>query len=162
MEKIVVTGMGSICALGLNLNEIWGNVKNGISGLGPITQFDTTDSRVKIACEIKDFDRYLVFTAQSDGCRIHHTETAVENFAVRYCLELCRSRVFNRIAVIDAGHQSGNGGGLEQFVAAGRALAAGQDKRQQARGRSRHGDTSAAGISPIGGRQCGDGFVWLC
>ena len=56
MEKIVVTGMGSICALGHNTNEIWGNVKNGVSGLGPITQFDPTDFRVKIACEVKDFD----------------------------------------------------------------------------------------------------------
>ena len=61
MEKIVVTGMGSICALGENTNEIWKNVRNGVSGLGPITQFDPTDFRVKIACEIKDFDptKYL-------------------------------------------------------------------------------------------------------
>ena len=55
-EKIVVTGMGTINALGHSVSETWGNAIEGISGLGPITQFDASDYLVKVACEVKDFD----------------------------------------------------------------------------------------------------------
>ncbi len=56
MEKVVITGMGAICALGKSVNEIWNNMINGVSGVGEITLFDSTDLLVKIACEVKDFD----------------------------------------------------------------------------------------------------------
>lgn len=55
-DKVVITGMGTINALGHNLNETWEKVKNGVSGLGPITLFDTTDYLVKYACEVKHFN----------------------------------------------------------------------------------------------------------
>ena len=41
MEKIVITGMGTVNPLGLNLAETWKNLINGVSGVGPITQFNT-------------------------------------------------------------------------------------------------------------------------
>ena len=55
MEKIVITGMGTINPLGLSVAESWKNVLNGVSGVGPITQFDTTEYLVKIACEARNF-----------------------------------------------------------------------------------------------------------
>jgi beta-ketoacyl-acyl-carrier-protein synthase II len=54
-EKIVITGMGTLNPLGLSVRESWENVTRGVSGVGPITQFNVQDFLVKIACEVKDF-----------------------------------------------------------------------------------------------------------
>jgi beta-ketoacyl-acyl-carrier-protein synthase II len=56
MEKIVITGMGTVNPLGLGVAETWKNVVNGVSGVAPITLFDATGWNVKIACEVKGFD----------------------------------------------------------------------------------------------------------
>lgn len=50
--KVVITGMDAVTALGLNLNETWGNLVAGKSGIGPITLFDTSESLTKIAGEV--------------------------------------------------------------------------------------------------------------
>lgn len=55
MEKVVITGMGTVNSLGLSVSESWQAAVNGISGVGPITQFDTTEYLVKIACEARNF-----------------------------------------------------------------------------------------------------------
>lgn len=55
-EKIVITGMGTVNALGNDVAQTWENALNGVSGLGPITQFDASEHLVKYACEVKDFD----------------------------------------------------------------------------------------------------------
>ncbi len=55
MEKIVITGMGTVNPLGLSVNESWRAAVGGVSGVGPITQFDTSEYLVKIACEVKNF-----------------------------------------------------------------------------------------------------------
>ena len=61
MERIVITGMGTVNPLGLNVAESWQNVVNAKSGVGPITQFDTGEYLVKIACEVKNFapEKYM-------------------------------------------------------------------------------------------------------
>ena len=56
MEKIVITGMGTVNPIGLSVAESWQNAVNGVSGVGPITHFDTSTWNVKIACELKGFD----------------------------------------------------------------------------------------------------------
>ena len=56
MEKIVITGTGTVNPLGLNVEESWKNVVNGVSGVGPITLFDASGWNVQIACELKGFD----------------------------------------------------------------------------------------------------------
>jgi beta-ketoacyl-acyl-carrier-protein synthase II len=55
MERIVITGMGTVNALGISVAESWQNAVNGVSGVGPITQFDTSEYLVKIACEARNF-----------------------------------------------------------------------------------------------------------
>ncbi len=54
-EKIVITGMGTVNPLGLNVKETWSNVVNGVSGVGPITIFDSSPLHVHIAAEVKNF-----------------------------------------------------------------------------------------------------------
>jgi len=56
MEKIVITGMGAVSALGLSVQENWGNLLNGVSGVGPNTAFDTSEYLARIACQVKNFD----------------------------------------------------------------------------------------------------------
>lgn len=53
MERVVITGMGTVNPLGLNVEQTWKNILNGVSGVGPITLFDPRNLLVKIACEVK-------------------------------------------------------------------------------------------------------------
>ena len=54
-DRVVITGMGTVNPLGLNVSESWKNVTEGVSGVAPVTLFDVTDLRVHIACEVKSF-----------------------------------------------------------------------------------------------------------
>lgn len=54
-ERIVITGVGAVSPLGLSAEESWRNAVNGVSGVGPVTQFDPSEHLVKIACEVKGF-----------------------------------------------------------------------------------------------------------
>ena len=54
-ERVVITGVGAVSPLGLTAAESWQNAVNGISGVGPITQFDASDFLVQIAGEVKNF-----------------------------------------------------------------------------------------------------------
>jgi len=56
MRRVVITGIGAISPIGLTAQESWENCTNGISGVAPITLFDSSDFLVQIACEVKDFD----------------------------------------------------------------------------------------------------------
>ena len=55
MEKIVITGMGTVNPLGVTVEESWKNVVNGVSGVGPITLFDPGPLNVQFAAEVKNF-----------------------------------------------------------------------------------------------------------
>lgn len=55
MEKIVITGMGTVNPLGLTVEESWRNAVNGVSGVGPITLFDPSVLNVHFAAEVKNF-----------------------------------------------------------------------------------------------------------
>lgn len=54
-RRVVVTGMGAITPIGNTVEEFWNSIKEGIVGIGEITKFDTTDFKVKLAAEVKNF-----------------------------------------------------------------------------------------------------------
>ncbi len=56
MRRVVVTGLGAFTPLGKNLHEYWEGLKNGISGAGLITRFDTEKFKTKFACEVKGYN----------------------------------------------------------------------------------------------------------
>ena len=56
MRRVVVTGLGAVTPLGNTVEETWEGIKAGRSGLGNITLFDTTNSNVKVAAEVKNWD----------------------------------------------------------------------------------------------------------
>jgi len=55
-RRVVVTGMGIASPVGNSLDVAWNNIKNGISGIGQVTHFDTTDLACTIAGEVRDLD----------------------------------------------------------------------------------------------------------
>ncbi len=58
-HRVVVTGVGLVCALGIGTEESWKNLLAGVSGIGLVTQFDTTGFDCKIAGEVKNFDPFV-------------------------------------------------------------------------------------------------------
>ena len=54
--RVVVTGLGVVSPLGNDVDTFWRRLVAGESGVGPITRFDTSDYKVHIAAEVKDFD----------------------------------------------------------------------------------------------------------
>ena len=65
-RRVVVTGIGLITPLGTGTQESWSALLAGRSGVGPITQFDTTDHPVTIAGEVSDFEP-LDFVGRKDA-----------------------------------------------------------------------------------------------
>jgi len=63
-RRVVVTGLGIVSPVGLNLKESWDNIVAGNSGVVAIDKFDTTDFSVKIAATVKGFDATSVIPAK--------------------------------------------------------------------------------------------------
>lgn len=55
-RRVVVTGMGMLTPVGLNVEESWQNILAGVSGAGPVEDFDTTDFQTKIWAKVKNFN----------------------------------------------------------------------------------------------------------
>jgi 3-oxoacyl-[acyl-carrier-protein] synthase II len=55
-RRIVITGMGTINPLGMDVQSTWDALVQGVSGAGPVTLFDASDLLVQVACEVKGFD----------------------------------------------------------------------------------------------------------
>ncbi|MET2829769.1 beta-ketoacyl-[acyl-carrier-protein] synthase family protein [Mesorhizobium shangrilense] len=52
-KRVVITGLGGICGLGTNTSAIWDEMRNGRSAIGPITNSELHDLKVRVGCEIK-------------------------------------------------------------------------------------------------------------
>lgn len=55
-RRVVITGMGTVNPLANSVDQTWAAVKAGKCGIAPITHFDTSELKVKLAGELKDFD----------------------------------------------------------------------------------------------------------
>ena len=65
MRRVVVTGLGCVTPVGNDVPTFWESLKAGKCGIGPITHFDTTEHKAKVAAEVKDFDP-LQYMEKSD------------------------------------------------------------------------------------------------
>jgi 3-oxoacyl-[acyl-carrier-protein] synthase II len=61
MRRVVVTGLGLVTPLGADVETVWANLLAGKSGAGPITKFDASDQKCRIACEVKPADHEYGF-----------------------------------------------------------------------------------------------------
>ncbi|MGM9923971.1 MAG: beta-ketoacyl-ACP synthase II [Bacillus sp. (in: firmicutes)] len=55
-RRVVVTGVGAVTPLGNNVETTWKHIKEGISGIGPLTRLNADDYPAKVAAEVKDFE----------------------------------------------------------------------------------------------------------
>ncbi|SEI98466.1 3-oxoacyl-[acyl-carrier-protein] synthase II [Sphingomonas sp. OV641] len=69
MRRVVVTGLGLVTPLGADVETAWANIIAGKSGAGPITRFDASDYKCRIACEVKPADHEYGFDASK---RVDH------------------------------------------------------------------------------------------
>ncbi len=56
MRRVVITGAGAVTPVGIGTENVWENIKNGVSGIGTITKFDPTDFACHVGAEVKDFN----------------------------------------------------------------------------------------------------------
>ncbi|MDH5506810.1 MAG: beta-ketoacyl-ACP synthase II [Anaerolineae bacterium] len=117
-EKIVITGLGAVTPVGNNVKETWGNICNGVSGLGPITNFDTSDFIVKLACEVKDLDITQYIEAREARRRDRFQQfsaVAVQEAVTHAGLEVSEENAGRIGVVISTG--IGGVGSLEENIA---------------------------------------------
>jgi 3-oxoacyl-[acyl-carrier-protein] synthase II len=69
MRRVVVTGLGLVTPLGADVETSWRNILAGRSGAGPITRFDASNQKCRIACEVKSADHEYGF---DPGKRVDH------------------------------------------------------------------------------------------
>jgi 3-oxoacyl-[acyl-carrier-protein] synthase II len=63
-KRVVITGLGCISPLGNDVSALWDNLIAGRSGVGPITHYDPSEYKTRIAAEVKDFDGAALFGAR--------------------------------------------------------------------------------------------------
>ena len=56
LKRVVVTGLGALTPLGNSVTEFWDNLERGMSGGEPLTYFDASKFKTRIACQLKNFD----------------------------------------------------------------------------------------------------------
>ena len=71
MKKVVVTGLGIVSPLGSDVEQSWGAVVAGKSGISSITKFDTTGYPVRIAGEVSETNIDRFFTPKETGIWIN-------------------------------------------------------------------------------------------
>src|ERR671938_193662 len=83
-HRVVVTGLGAISPIGLNVREYWNNLLAGVSGAGRITAFDPTDLPVQIAAEVNASNAWDVgVIAATGGGGIGAVANETETFITR-------------------------------------------------------------------------------
>ena len=76
-KRVVITGLGCISPVGNHPSEMWKNILAGQSGIGPITCYDTTEFKTRIAGEVKGFDGAALFGSREARRMDRYTQFAV-------------------------------------------------------------------------------------
>lgn len=113
-KRVVVTGLGAITPLGNDVRSTWENIKNGQSGVAPISRINTDQFDVKVAGEVKDFDpnEYIDRKEARRMARFAHFAIAASKMA----LQDANVTIGETIDPNDVGVWIGSGiGGLDEF-----------------------------------------------
>ena len=86
MKKVVITGIGMLCASGNGKDAAWANLKAGKPGIGRITAFDPSRCTCQVAGEVKDFDKYAIEGGLVDKRAARHM-ARFSQFAVAAAVE---------------------------------------------------------------------------
>lgn len=90
MRRVVITGLGAVSPIGNDVNTVWNSIEQGVCGIAPITHFDTSDYKVKLAGEVKDLDMEAYFSKRDLKFNDRFTQFA---------------RIVSKQAMIDAGFE---------------------------------------------------------
>ncbi|QGQ46079.1 beta-ketoacyl-ACP synthase II [Metabacillus sediminilitoris] len=83
-KRVVITGIGAITPLGNDVHSTWENIKNGVSGIGPLTRVDAEKFNVKVAGEVKGFapEEYIDHKEVRRMARFTHFAIAASKMAI--------------------------------------------------------------------------------
>ena len=76
-RRVVITGLGAVTPIGLTAKESWQAAKNGVCGIGPITRYDPSAQKVRLAAEVKGFDPEALLGRQESKRMGRFTQFAV-------------------------------------------------------------------------------------
>ena len=112
-RRVVVTGLGAVTPIGNDVASYWDGLKNGRNGIAPITSFDTSDLKAKLAAQVKDFDPKQYMDAKT----VRQTDR-FEQFALAAAIQAAQdSGIQEQIDPERLGVYFGSGiGGFETFV----------------------------------------------
>ncbi len=112
MNRVVVTGLGAITPVGNDVSTMWSNLVAGIHGIAPITKFDCTDYKAKLAAEVKNFDP-LAYMEKNE---VRRSDLYTQFALAAACQAVEDSGVIGTVAPERLGVYFGSGiGGLETF-----------------------------------------------
>ena len=86
MRKVVITGIGMLCATGNGKDAAWSSIKSGKCGIGRITAFDPSRCTCQVAGEVKDFEQYAIEGGLLDKRAARHM-ARFSQFAVAAAVE---------------------------------------------------------------------------
>ncbi len=113
MRRVVITGMGVISPVGSSIEAFCDSIKNGKVGIDYITKFDTTDFKVKIAAEVRDFNPSDYYSEKSE---IRHSDLFCQ-YAMGAAVQAMRDSGLSDIDPVRLGVYIGSGvGGINTFV----------------------------------------------
>lgn len=111
-RRVVVTGMGAVTPIGNTVKDFWESLMAGRHGIGPITRFDTTDYKAKLAGEVKDFDP----KAYMDKSETMRSDLYAQYAMAAACQAVEESGVLGTVEPERMGVYFGSGiGGIETF-----------------------------------------------
>lgn len=105
-RRVVVTGLGAVTPIGNNVDDFWKSVREGKCGIAPITRFDTTDYKVHLAAEVKDFNvkDFIDFkTAKRMGRFSHYAIVASREAVADAGLDMAKEDVYRVGVMIGSG-----------------------------------------------------------
>ena len=126
MRRVVVTGLGAVTPIGNNMEEYWNGLVTGVNGIAPITRFDTTDFKSKLAAEVKNFDPSAVL----DKGTVRKTDLYTQYALVSAEEAMQDSGIAGKVAEDELGVYFGSGvGGIETTLENHEGILAGGPKK---------------------------------
>ena len=95
MKKVMITGIGMLCASGNGKNAAWANIKAGQPGIGRITKFDPSRCTSQVAGEVHDFQAYAIDSGLIDKREARHM-ALFSQYAVAAAVEAWKDAGYER------------------------------------------------------------------
>src|SRR5580698_3367808 len=115
-RRVVITGIGAVSPNGIGVEAFWQATRHGVSGVGPITRFDTTDFAVRIAGEVKGF-REEDYIAPKDRPHVSRVAPlAIAAVAEAVAAAGIEPASMSRDELRKVGVIVGSGGGSQEFT----------------------------------------------